>query len=138
MKHVVDMSWTDKMAFVAEIDGHRLILDADPSVGGSNLGMRPKKLMLAALAGCTGIDVVSILNKMKVFPDSFNVVVEGDVSEEHPKRYTSMKVIYRFKGKNLPVDKLQKAITLSQTKYCGVSAFYQKAIEIESIIEIVS
>jgi putative redox protein len=136
MKHVVDMSWTDKLAFTAEIDGHNLILDADIDTGGSDLGMRPKKLMLASLAGCTGIDVVSILNKMKVFPDSFNVIVEGDVSEEHPKRYTSMKVIYRFKGKDLPIDKIQKAITLSQTKYCGVSAFYQQVLDVKTEIEI--
>lgn len=136
MKHIVDMSWIDKVAFTAEIDGHKLTLDADDAGGGSNLGPRPKKLMLAALAGCTGIDVISILNKMKVFPESFNVAVEGGLSEEHPKKYTAMKIIYRFKGENLPTEKLQKAINLSQAKYCSVSAFYQQVLDIKTEIEI--
>jgi putative redox protein len=136
MKHVVDLSWFDKEAFSTEIDGHKLVIDADITNGGNDLGPRPKKLMLVALAGCTGLDVVSILNKMRVFPESFNVVVEADVSEEHPKKYTSMKVIYRFKGNNLPIDKLEKAVNLSQTKYCGVSAFYQQALEVKTAIEI--
>jgi putative redox protein len=138
MKHVVDMSWTDKTAFTAEIDGHILTLDADAKNGGSDLGMRPKKLMLAALAGCTGMDVVSILNKMKIFPGSLNVIVEGDVSEDHPKKYTTMKVIYRFKGQNLPMEKLEKAVYLSQSKYCGVSAFYQQVLDVKIEIEIIS
>jgi putative redox protein len=136
MKHIVDMSWSDKVAFITEIDGHKLTLDAGTDDGGSDLGPRPKKLMLAALAGCTGIDVVTILNKMHVYPDAFNVIVEGDVSEEHPKKYISMKVVYQFKGENLPLDKLQKAVDLSQEKYCGVSAFYKDSVRIEKEIRI--
>jgi len=66
MKHIVDMSWTDKIAFEADMDGHKVVIDASEEVGGSDLGPRPKKLMLTALAGCTGIDVVMILKKMKV------------------------------------------------------------------------
>lgn len=136
MKHVVDMSWTDKVAFQAEVDGHKLILDASEDSGGSDLGPRPKKMMLAALAGCTGIDVIMILNKMKVFPEVFNVIVEGELSEEHPKKYIQMKIIYQFKGKDLQVEKLEKAINLSLTKYCGVSAFYRGSLEIKTEIRI--
>ena len=87
MKHIVDLAWKENMAFETEQDGHKLIIDAGTESGGNDLGPRPKKLMLTALAGCTGIDVISILKKMKVVPDAFRVVVEGDVTEEHPKKY---------------------------------------------------
>jgi len=137
MKHVVDMAWTDKVAFEADMDGHKVIVDAMEESGGSDLGPRPKKLMLTALAGCTGVDVIMILKKMKVEPEAFNVIVEADVTDEHPKRYNKMKVVYQFKGKNLPYAKLEKAVKLSEEKYCGVTAVYQKAMEMESEIRIV-
>lgn len=137
MKHVVDMSWTDKVAFETEINGHKLILDANIESGGSDLGPPPKRLMLTALAGCTGIDVIMILKKMKVVPEAFNVIVEADVTEEHPMHYTKMKVIYQFKGKDLPMDKLEKAVHLSESKYCGVTAVYRKAMDMELEIRVV-
>ena len=137
MKHKVDMSWTDQVAFQADMDGHKVVIDATEESGGNNLGPRPKQLMLTALAGCTGIDVIMILKKMKVEPEAFNVIVEADVTEEHPKHYTKMKIIYQFKGKDLPLDKLEKAVKLSEEKYCGVTAVYQKAMEMESEIRVV-
>ena len=115
MKHIVDMAWTDKIAFEGDMDGHKVVIDANVESGGSDLGPRPKKLMLTALAGCTGIDVIMILKKMKVEPEAFNVIVEADVTDEHPKHYTKMKVIYQFKGKNLPMEKLEKVVKLSET-----------------------
>ncbi len=136
MKHIVDMSWTDNIAFQTEMDGHKIIIDADIPTGGNDLGPRPKKLMLTALAGCTGIDVIMILKKMKVYPESFNVIVEGELTDEHPRYYHKIKVIYKFKGKDLPKDKLEKAVKLSEDKYCGVSALYKKAIDIETEIEV--
>ena len=137
MKHVIKMSWKDNVAFESDIDGHKLIVDASKEGGGNNLGPRPKKLMLSALAGCTGIDVIMILKKMKVVPDSFDVIVEGDLTEGHPLKYTKMKVIYQFKGKDLPMEKLERAVQLSQEKYCGVSAVYRDAMELDSEIRIV-
>ncbi len=137
MKHVVDMAWTDKLAFEADMDGHKVIVDATKEVGGSDLGPRPKKLMLTALAGCTGVDVIMILKKMKVEVEAFNVIVEADVTEEHPKHYNKMKVVYQFKGKDLPYEKLEKAVKLSEEKYCGVTAVYAKAMEMETEIRIV-
>lgn len=137
MKHVVDMAWTDKVAFETEINGHKLIVDANVESGGSNLGPPPKRLMLTALAGCTGIDVIMILKKMKVVPEAFNVIIEADVTDEHPKHYNKMKVIYQFKGKDLPLDKLEKAVKLSETTYCGVTAVYRKAMEMQSEIRVI-
>lgn len=137
MKHIVDMAWTDKIAFETDMDGHKVVIDASEESGGSDLGPRPKKLMLTAIAGCTGIDVIMILKKMKVVPEAFNVIVEADVTEDHPKHYTKMKVIYQFKGKDLPMDKLEKAVRLSENTYCGVSAVYRKAMELVTEIRVV-
>ena len=126
------------MAFEAEVNGHKIVIDAAEAVGGENLGPRPKPLMLVALAGCTGMDVVSILKKMRVEVEAFNVVVEGDLTEEHPKQFSQMRVIYEFKGNDLPMDKLEKAINLSEERYCGVSAMYRKAIGITTEIRILN
>ncbi len=136
-KQEVKVSWKDKMAFEAEVNGHKIMLDAAEAVGGEDRGPRPKPLMLTALAGCTGMDVISILKKMRVDVEDFNVVVEGDLTDEHPKQFYKMNVIYQFRGNNLPLDKLKKAVSLSEERYCGVSALYKKAIELTSEIKII-
>ncbi|MDG5799534.1 OsmC family protein [Marinilabiliaceae bacterium ANBcel2] len=136
MKSDVTIKWQENMAFETEMDGHKLIIDASPEVGGENKGPRPKPFMLLALAGCTGMDVVSMLKKMRVKFDNLEIKVEGELSEEHPKTYKNMKVIYEFSGKDLPQDKLQRAVDLSEEKYCGVSALYKEVIPIETEIKI--
>lgn len=135
-KEKIKVNWQKNLSFLAEVNNHNLILDASEQVGGENKGPRPKPLLMAALAGCTGMDVVSILKKMRVELDDFNVYVEGDITEEHPKQFTSMHIIYEFKGKNLPEEKLQKAVDLSDERYCGVSAMFKKAIKITHEIRI--
>ena len=130
----IKIDWLEKMAFRTEVDGHELILDASEEGGGENGGPRPKALLMVALAGCTGMDVVSILGKMRVVPEAFSVKVLGKLTEEHPKQYTGMHVIYEFKGKDLPMDKLLKAVNLSVERYCGVMASLQKAIKITTEI----
>jgi len=136
MKQEICISWKDGMAFEANVDGHKLILDAGEKVGGRNLGPRPKTLMLVALAGCTGMDVVSILTKMNVELDHFDVKVEGTQSEKQPIHYTNMHIIYEFWGKDLPEEKLAKAILLSHERYCGVSAVYKKTMPVTHSIVI--
>jgi len=135
-KQVVNVTWNANMAFSVNVDGHQIIIDADEKVGGTNQGPRPKPLLLAALGGCTAMDIISILKKMHIVPDYFNIVTEGDITEEHPKHFTKIHLIYEFKGKNLPIEQLQKAINLSQEKYCGVSETLRKAVEITSEIRI--
>lgn len=137
-KAKVSVNWLENMAFSASVDGHEIILDASEKVGGENRGPRPKPLLLASLAGCTGMDVVSILKKMRVEYDDFNVYVEGDISDEHPKQFTRMHIVYEFKGTNLPEDKIRKAVNLSDERYCGVSAMFRKAIEITNEIKIIN
>ncbi len=137
MKSTVNLQWTGNMSWETELFGHKLVLDAGTENGGEDKGPRPKVLMLVALAGCTGMDVVSILKKMRVEVEDLQISVEGDMTEEHPKYYEKMKVIYQFKGKDLPMDKLEKAVSLSEEKYCGVSALYKKAIPVTTEIRII-
>lgn len=122
MKHNLDVAWKGQMKFETELNGHTLIVDADPELGGEDAGPRPKKLILMALAGCTGMDVVSLLKKMHIDVDDFNMSIDADLTDEHPKHYQSMHVKYRFKGKDLPLEKLQKIVDMSQERYCGVAA----------------
>jgi len=137
-KEIVSTRWLDNMSFESEVNGHKIIVDAKPEVGGQNRGPRPKTLMLAALGGCTSMDVVSILKKMRVEFKSLNVVVEGDLSEEHPRRFQKMHVIYEVEGDDLPLDKIEKAVSLSEERYCGVNAVYREAIELSSEIRLKS
>jgi putative redox protein len=88
-------------------------------------------MMMVALAGCTGMDVAAILQKMRVAFDELTVDVEGEVSEEHPKKFTHMKVIYKVKGKDVPLASVEKAVKLSKENYCGVSANYAAAFPID-------
>ncbi len=125
------------MAFETEVSGHKIIIDAEPHVGGENRGPRPKTLMLAALGGCTAMDVISILKKMRVEVEDLNVIVEGLLTEEHPKHFHKMHIIYEITGKGLPLDKLRKAVELSEEKYCGVSAVYKKVIGMTSEIKVI-
>ncbi len=135
-KERVNVEWLENMAFKTVVNGHEFIIDATDKVGGEDRGPRPKPLMMASLAGCTGMDVVSILKKMRVKLDYFNVVVEAELTEEHPKHFIKMHVIYEFKGNDLPMAKLQKAIDLSEERYCGVSATYKQTMEMSSEIKI--
>ncbi len=130
MVHETLLQWKSDMAFETELDGHTLTIDAAEEGGGHNTGMRPKKLMLTAIAGCSGMDVISILKKMKIEPEVFNVKVGGTLTEEHPKHYESIHIIYEFKGENLPEEKLKRAVELSEEKYCGVWAVYKKAMPV--------
>jgi putative redox protein len=137
MKETIKARWLNGLSFEAEVDGHKIYLDTSQEHGGKNMGPRPKPLMMVALAGCTGMDVASILQKMRVEFEELTVEVEGDVTEIHPKKFQGMKVIYRVKGKDVPLKSVEKAVNLSKTQYCGVSANYLKAfpIEHEIIIE---
>jgi len=127
----LSLQWVDGMEFTSLVNGHSITIDANSEFGGKNNGPRPKPLMMLALAGCTGMDVISILHKMRVFPDSFKVNIETAITDEHPKHYTRMKVIYEFSGENLPENKLKRAVELSEQQYCGVSAVYKKAMNLE-------
>ena len=136
-KHIIKTEWKGNMAFESDINGHKITMDAPVEAGGENSGPGPKKLMLVALSGCTGMDVVSILKKMRVDIEKCTIEVQGDLTDENPKQYSNMHVIYEFTGKNLAMDKLQKAVKMSEDTYCGVGALYRKAIKVTSEIKII-
>lgn len=126
MKEAV-VTFDGGMAFTGRTgSGHDVVMDARPDVGGENKGPRPTELLLAALGGCTGMDVVSVLRKMRVEFDRFEMAIEGEEASEHPKLFTGFQMVYRLWGKDVSVDKYRRAVELSQTTYCSVSALYKK------------
>lgn len=134
--HEVITTWAGDMAFDAVVSGHTVRMDATPESGGHDSGARPKQLLLASLAGCTGMDVVSLLKKMRQNLTWFDLKVEGEATEEHPMYYKTMTLVYRFKASDgLEKDKVEKAVNLSQERYCGVSALFKKAIPVNFRIE---
>ena len=127
MAHKTTVTWTEDLAFNVELDGHNFMVDADAEFGGKDRGPKPKGLLLSSLAGCTGMDVASLLTKMKMPFDSFSLEVEGELAKEHPKTYTDIVIRYIFRGDSLNRDKIEKSIKLSLDKYCGVHAMLAKA-----------
>lgn len=115
---------TGNMGFKMMLDGHHeLITDASEAIGGNDQGPRPKQLLLSALIGCTGIDVMSILKTMRLQIDDLTIEADTVHTDEHPKVYENIHLTYHFVGPDtLPLERLQRAVELSQTKYCGVSA----------------
>jgi putative redox protein len=129
--HVVTTHFEGGMRFKSELDNHTIIIDRLENDGGTNQGPRPKKLMLSSLAGCTGIDVVGMLNKMRVEFSDFSIDVEADLTEETPKTYEWVKITYKIKVNEADQEKVQKAVTMSKEKYCGVSAMFATFAEME-------
>ena len=126
----IQTSWKKNLAFESRIDEHSFTTDAPVDSGGDNSGASPKKLMMASLAGCTGVDVVSILKKMRVDIDELVIRVDAELTEDVPSVYTSMHLTYIFRGSDLDIDKLRRAVDLSQEKYCGVSMMYKRIMDI--------
>jgi len=137
MSKAINITWTGEMSFEAEVNNFKIAIDATEAVGGQNRGPQPKPLTLVSLGGCTGMDVISILTKMRVKPDYFNVEVSGELTDVHPKYYHTINIRYIFKGKDLPMEKLEKAINLSQDRYCGVTEMLRHVAKInhEIVIE---
>jgi putative redox protein len=122
--------WKEKMQFTGTAgSGHNLIMDSAPETGGEQTGFRPKELVLQGLAGCTAMDVMSILSKMKIVPKAFRVEVSAEQTEEHPKVFNKIHLKYIVSG-DVPEDKLIRAIELSEKQYCGVSAMLGKTAKI--------
>jgi len=123
------------MAFDAEVDGHIIHFDAEEKYGGTDSGPRPKLLVLSALAACTGMDVVSILKKKQLIFTRFRILIEGDVRDEHPRYYKTIRLIYELSGPGFRDNpevfaKLDRAVRLSRDNYCAVSAMLKNSCEI--------
>lgn len=123
--NTVNLVFKSGMNFTADINGHTLEIDTDEAHGGNNIGTRPKILMLASLAGCTGFDVVSILNKMRVNFSDFSIGVDGHLTETEPSLYDDVVINYSIKVSKEDESKVEKAVKLSKEKYCGVSKMFE-------------
>jgi len=126
----VAIEWKGGMQFDADLNGHRVILDTSSEFGGNDLGTSPKPLLLTSLAGCTGMDVVSLLVKMRVENYQLRIDVEGEQTEDYPVIYHTIHLHYYFTGNNVPKNFILRAIELSQTRYCGVYAMLSKSSRI--------
>jgi len=115
---------------------HPVIMDADVLTGGSNQGPRPMELVLMGLGGCTAMDVLSILQKKRVVLDDFEMHIEAERSEEHPKVFTDIRIQFVFYGDAIPKEAVEWAIELSETKYCSASAMLKKTARITTEYEI--
>ena len=122
------------MSFDSQVGNHTVRIDTTAPMGDDS-GASPKGLVLAGLAGCTGMDVVSLLKKMRVSITDFEIVIDADLTEEHPKVFSEIRLVYRISGKELDKAKIEKAVALSQEKYCGVSAMLRKNSTINYTIE---
>ncbi|NQW35533.1 MAG: OsmC family protein [Flavobacteriales bacterium] len=135
MTHTIESNWQGDMLFNVEEPGGIVNIDSDPEFGGQNKGVLPKPLMLSALAGCTGMDVVSLLKKMHAEVADFKIHVNGQLTEEHPKYYNKVDVIYKFCGTDFKKDKIEKAVSLSVDRYCGVMEMFRQFSELTTTIQ---
>tara|TARA_R110001632_G_scaffold175929_3_gene295624 strand:+ start:4091 stop:4516 length:426 start_codon:yes stop_codon:yes gene_type:complete len=125
--NTVTTIWKENMLFESDNpSGHSVLIDTSPEHGGENKGLGPKALMLSSLAGCSGLDVVSLLKKMRAEVADFKMVVHGELTEEHPKYYHKVSVEYHFYGSDLQEDKINKAVALSVDQYCGVMEMFRQ------------
>ena len=116
---------------MGDLEGLQIPIDARVEAGGQNKGPLPKGLVLTALAGCTAMDVIGILKKMRVETQSFLVEAEAEIATDHPKVFTKILLTYTLKGENIPYEKVEKAVILSQNQYCSVTAMLKKAALID-------
>jgi putative redox protein len=124
MEYKLATDWTSGIAFESQVDGFTVSMDSADE--GTSKGPSPKKLMLLSLLGCTGMDVVSLMQKMRVPFDHFRIESVAPLTEEHPKVFKSVHLTYIVTGQNIKREKVEKAINLSQERYCGVSIMLKK------------
>lgn len=120
MAHFVSTVWKGKHEFDSKIGDHTVKIDSN-NEDSDHTGANPKPLMLSSLAGCTGIDVVALLNKMRVPFTAFRMDINAEYTDKHPKVYSQIHLDYFFEGEIPKPEKIEKAVRLSQERYCGVS-----------------
>ena len=137
MNNIVTTEWKGNMVFDSDNpSGLNLSMDSDKQFGGTNSGLRPKALMLSALAGCSGLDVVSLLKKMKVELEDFKIITTGELTDEHPKYYHKVNLDYHFYGNELNQKKIEKAVNLSIERYCGVFEMFRRFAKMNTEIHL--
>ena len=134
----ISVKWIDGMLMVGKSDsGPAIVMDGPPEIGGENLGVRPMEMLLLGMTGCTVIDVISTLKKMREDVVDCQTQVSADRSEEYPKVFTNIHVHFVLRGKQLNPLKVDKAIKLSAEKYCSASIMIGKTAIITHDYEII-
>lgn len=130
--------WLGTMSFRAVTSGgHAITLDAAPEAGGADLGPRPLELLLLGLGGCTGMDVISILRKMRQEVSDYQVVLHAEQAEEHPRVFTRITVEHVVRGRQINPSAVRRAVELSSTRYCPASAMLGKTARIEERFRVI-
>lgn len=131
MPTIAKVSWVDGALFVAEGgSGHTFTMDGSPEVGGRNLASRPMEVVLMGMGGCTAIDVVSMLKKQRQDIEGVEVSLEAERAGDHPKVFNSVKLVYTVRGRKLNRALIERAVSLSDEKYCSATAMVRKSAEI--------
>lgn len=134
----VTTTWVETLAFDVTADtGQTVRIDTTVENGGSATGMNPKKMLLGSLSGCSGIDVVDILHKMKVPFTKLEIEASAEQTDDHPKVFKFINMVYRCDVSTDNLDKLNRAVSLSHEKYCGVSAMLGKHCPINYTTELI-
>jgi putative redox protein len=127
------VQWLDGRAFVGESgSGHAVVMDGSPEAGGRDIGVRPMEMLLLGLGGCTAFDVVMILEKGREKLTSLDIELDGDRAGEDPKVFTHVKLNFRLKGRNLNPKAVERAIKLSEEKYCSATAMFRHTAKLET------
>ncbi|TWT13516.1 OsmC family protein [Reyranella sp. CPCC 100927] len=132
------IAWVDNALFVGESgSGHTVTMDGAPDVGGRNLGARPMEMVLIGMGGCTAIDVVSMLKKQRQDVRDVAIELVAERADDHPKVFTQVKVVYRVRGKGLNRALVERAVSLSDEKYCSATAMVRQSATVthEVILE---
>lgn len=136
MSNKVTTHWKGGLTFESDNpSGKTVVMDTDIDGQDKRFGLSPKAMMLSSLAGCSGLDVISILDKMKVSIEDFKIEVLGELTDEHPKYYHSVNVDYHFYGSDLNKEKIERAVQLSVEKYCGVMEMFRRFADIQTTIQ---
>ena len=131
------VSWSQRMTFTGSADsGFQVPLGTSPDVGGDEDGFRPMELLLVGLAGCTAMDVISLLQKKRQMVDAFEVQVQAERAEEHPRVFTRIRMEYVVTGKNIEREAVERSVQLSANKYCPAQAMFKQLLPLELVITI--
>ena len=138
-KRTASVRWVDGLVFETQTEsGHRGYLDSFPKEGETSKGPTPMELILVAVAGCTGMDIVDILRKKRLNIKGLEVQVTGTRAETYPMVYTELDVVYSVRGKDIPASAVEQAVKLSEEKYCSVGIMIGKVAKINSRYEIIA
>ena len=135
--HHVSTKWNEKTHFTSSVNDHDIEFDKLPVHGGDDKGPRPKQLILSAIGGCAGMEIISILDKMRLKIDGLEISVTGELTSGQPKMYKTVEIVVKVKSKDPDKEKIERAILLAVDKYCGVISMVRHFAQVTSEIQFI-